>query len=247
MGFGYLLIGYLITFVIYLTFDALGFGGLGLLLGYGVMLMGLTRLNPFQRAFSYARWSLIPLICVAVYQSVVAVCEMLLIDLPIHGAAVEQVLSWGTFLLQIFFNLSLLYGIRALARDVELPRINTMAVRNSILVGAYALLYVLGQIPSLTSYLVVPVVLTQIVWVACNLFLILTCAKDICPEGEEEIAPKRYRWEWLNKIGDTYERNRQRSIDQTTREVEDALRRRKEKREEKKITHSKKGNRKKKK
>ena len=44
MGFGYLLLGYLVTFVLYLTVQGLGFGGIALLLGYGVMLLGLSEL-----------------------------------------------------------------------------------------------------------------------------------------------------------------------------------------------------------
>lgn len=73
--------------------------------------------------------------------------------------------------------------------------------------------------------------IVQLVWIFCNLFLIVTCAKDICPAGDEEVAPKRYRFEWLNRIGDAYERNRQRSIERTTKEAEEALRRRQEKRQ----------------
>jgi hypothetical protein len=240
MGFGYLLIGYLVTFVIYLTLQALGLGGLGLLVGYGIMLLGLCQLHRFQNAFAYAKWSLIPLLVLALYESVVSLTELFLLELPFPTQTVDAVAEWATFLLIIFFNMTLLYGIRALAIEVELPRINTMAVRNSLVVGAYGVLYVVGQIPGTEQYLVVPLVILQIVWVALNLFLFLTCAKDICPEGEEEILPKRYRWELLNKIGDAYERNRQRSIEQTTREAEEALRRRQEKRNQKKITHHKK-------
>lgn len=240
MGFGYLLIGYLVTFVIYLTLQALGLGGLGLLVGYGIMLLGLFQLHRFQDEFVYAKWTLIPLLVLAVYESVISLAELFLLELPFSTQSVAAITDWITFLLIMFFNLTLLYGIRALAKAVELPRINTMAVRNSVFVGAYGVLYVLGQTTPLGQYLVVPLVLLQIVWVAFNLFLFLTCAKDICPEGEEEIAPKRYRWELLNKIGDMYERNRQRSIEQTTREAEEVLRRRREKRNQKKITHHKK-------
>ncbi|MBQ9131950.1 MAG: hypothetical protein IJX62_05725 [Clostridia bacterium] len=233
MGFGYLLIGYLVTFVLHVTTQALGLGPLGLLVGYGVMYMGLSKLNPFQRAFSIARWTLIPLTCVSLCHLAVAFADVFLLDLPFR-APILLAVEWSNFALLIFFNMSMLYGIRMIARDVELPRIATAAVRNTLFVGAYAILYLLGQSPALEPYLVLPAVLTQIVWVACNLFLILTCAKDICPEGEEEITPKRYRWEFLNKIGDAYERTRQRSIDRTTREAEEAIRRRNERLAQKK-------------
>ena len=246
MGFGYLLIGYLITFVLHVTVQALGLGPLGLLVGYGVMFMGLSKLNPFQRAFAVSRWTLIPLACVSLLHLAVAFADVFLFDLPFR-VPIMLAVEWSNFALLIFFNVTLLYGIRMIARDVELPRIATAAVRNSLFVGAYAILYLLGQIPTLEAYLVVPAVLTQIVWVFCNLFLILTCAKDICAEGEEEIQPKRYRWELLNKIGDAYEKNRQRSIDRTTREAEEAIRRRNERLAQKKHTSAQKHKHKKKK
>ena len=246
MGFGYLFIGYLVTFILHVTVQELGLGPLGLLVGYGAMMAGLSKLNPFQRAFSIARWTLVPLICVSLFHLAVAFADVFLWDLPFR-AVITLAVEWSNFALLIFFNFALLYGIRMIARDVELPRIATAAVRNSIFVGAYAVLYLLGQLPAWEPYLVIPVVMIQLVWVFCNLFLILTCAKDICPEGEEEIQPKRYRWEFLNKVGDAYERNRQRSIDRTTREAEEALRRRNEQRAKNNATGAKKHKHKKKK
>ena len=54
MGFGYLFVGYLITFVLYLTVQAFGVGGLALLIGYGTMMLGLWELTRYQKAFAWA-------------------------------------------------------------------------------------------------------------------------------------------------------------------------------------------------
>ena len=54
MGFGYLLLGYLISFLIYLTVQALGVGSLALLAGYLLMLYGLATLCKYHNAASGA-------------------------------------------------------------------------------------------------------------------------------------------------------------------------------------------------
>lgn len=235
MGFGYLFLGYLVTFVLYLTIQALGFGGFGLLIGYGLMLCGARCLYRYQRAFAYAKWALIPLLVTAVYESARNLAELFLWNTSLFDGVWRTVYSWAVFLLLLFFNLAMLYGIRSLARDVGLPRIVSAAIRNSIFVVLYGVLYLVGNFPVFTTeqvraYLGLPMVLTQMVFVFCNLFLILTCAKDICPEGEEDQAPKRYRWEWLNRVGDTYERTRKRTEERTKEDLEAVLRKQKEKR-----------------
>ena len=165
-----------------------------------------------------------------------------MLHLPIVTPTITYVTEWITFLLMVFFNVALLYGIRMLAREVGLVHIAVKAVRNSVFVGLYAVLMLIAKLPILPegarSYLTLPIVMLDVVWVVLNLLLLVSCAKNICPAGDEEQQPKRSRFEWINRIGDTYERNRQRAIDSTTQEAEEVLRRRQEKRNQK--NHSKK-------
>lgn len=242
MGFGYLFIGYLITFVLYITVNSLGFGGVALLLGYGVMFYALNTLTLYHRAFTYAKWVQLPLAVTALYSLIASLSELFLLHLPIVTPTITYVTEWITFLLMVFFNVALLYGIRMLAREVGLVHIAVKAVRNSVFVGLYAVLMLIAKLPILPegarSYLTLPIVMLDVVWVVLNLLLLVSCAKNICPAGDEEQQPKRSRFEWINRIGDTYERNRQRAIDSTTQEAEEVLRRRQEKRNQK--NHSKK-------
>ena len=244
MGFGYLLIGYLITFVLYITVNSLGFGGVALLLGYGVMFYALTQLTLYHRAFIYAKWVQLPLAVTALYALAESLSQSLLIPIPLVTPLMSAAFEWITFLLMVFFNLALLYGIRMLAREVGLLHIVVKAVRNSFFVGLYAILMLIARLPALPeelrAYLTLPVVILDMVWVVLNLLLILSCAKNICPAGDEEQPPKRSRIEWINRIGDTYEKNRQRAIDSTTREAEEVLRRRQEKRNQKNNSKKKK-------
>ena len=239
MGFGYLLIGYLITFVLHITVSGLGFGGASLLAGCGLMLMGLCELNRYHKSFWYAKCLLFPLLAVSLFEIANALDELFLWNLPLFGAAADGAITWITFLLLILFNLSMLMGIRMLSQELGIMHMATAAIRNSIFVGLYAVLYLIANMPldmiqSVSSYLVLPVVLTNIVWVFCNLVLLLSCNKNICRAGDEEQPAKPSRIGIVNRMNEAYERNRQKAIDNTTREAEEVLRRRKEKREQKK-------------
>lgn len=244
MGFGYLLIGYLITFVIHMTLESLGLGGLALLVGYGTMLLGLVQLNRFHRAFAYAKWILIPLLITALYDCIRVLAEQMLLELSFVNADVVSVVGWISFVLIIVFHFALFHAIRALAEEVELPLIRIKAMRSMVLIILYACVYLLAELPllgeSVRAYLLYPILLLQLAWIVCNLLLFLNCAKDICPEGEEDLQPKRYRWNLLNRIGDAYESNRQRAEDRVRKEAEDRMAQKRAEREKKKITHRKK-------
>ncbi len=235
MGFGYLLIGYLVTFVLYLTLAQLELGALALIVGYLLMLIGLYELLQYEGSFSLCFFSVIPLIVTALYDLLCMMSTAFAWFLPICGSAVVNVFDWVTFLCMIFFHGAMLSAIRKLAMDVELRHIATKAVRNFVFVGLYAVIYLVAAMPvskSILPYLNVALMLTQVVFVICNLLLLLSCTKNICPSGEEEGAPqKRYRWELLNKIGDAFERTQQKNRDYAKDAAERRMTAKKEKRE----------------
>ena len=239
MGFGSLFLGYLTAFVLSITVGKLGFGGLALLLGYALMLYGLMELNRYQRAFAIAKWLTLPLMLTALYDLLCALDELFLWQLPIAGGVFETVMQWSVLFLVIVFHLAFLHGIRMLAVEVGLLHIATKAIRNMLLVGLYALIYTAGSIPTVQAsaaypYLTFAVNLLNLVYVICNLLLLISCNKNICPEGDEDQPARPSRFAWVNKMSDAYERNRQKSIQNTTEQVEGYLRRRNERKKRKK-------------
>lgn len=241
MGFGYLFIGYLVTFVLSLPVAKLGFGGLALLVGYAVMYYALWLLSHYNRSFLWAKYTLIPLLVTAVYEFTKNFDELLLWQSPVFSGVTATVMEWLTFALILFFNLSLLYGIRMLSYAVGLGHMSVAAVRNACFVVLYSVLLCVTKLPvseTVKVYLSLPVVLLDIVWIFCNHLLILSCAKNICPAGDEDQPAKPYRFAFLNRIGEAYERNREKSIRQTTEQVEDYLRRKKAKSDGKKNRNS---------
>ena len=236
MGFGYLLIGYLCTFVLYLTVAELGIGGAALLLGYGLMMYGLSTLTLYNRAFVWAKWLCVPLFVTALYDLLASLSELFLWGLAFVNGRMNAIYEWCTFALIIIFNFAMLYAIRAIATDVELPHVATKAIRNMIFVALYAVLNTVAKLPfvkGIENYLALPVVLMNFVWIICNLLLLISCNKNICRAGDEDQPAKPSRFKLLNRLNETYERNRQRAIDNTTREAEEVLRRRQEARQSK--------------
>lgn len=248
MGFGYLLIGYLVTFVLYLTVETLGFGWLALLLGYVLMALGLRELCRFCRAFGWSLWLLVPMLVPTLYDALVSLRAWFAWNLPVVTPTVSAVMEWVFFFLMITFNVAMLYGIRVIAARVELPSTVAAAVRNSLFVGAYAVVYVVSRLPfawmaAATPYLGVVLVVFNLAWLFCNLGLLLSCNKNICRADDVEQTPKESRMGWLNRLNAAYEKNHETLTNAGRENREAALERQRERRtarEKKKIHHKKK-------
>ncbi len=239
MGFGYLFLGYLFTFVLYMTLNAIQLGAVAHLIGYGLMLYALRELNRYQTAFAWAKWLQIPLLVTAFYSLVASLSERFAWGLPFVNAVTNTVYEWGSFLLIMLFHLALLYAIRMLAGEVGLVHIATKAIRNMILILLYAVVWIFARLPiswvqANERYFALSLLLMSLVWTVCNLLLFLSCAKNICPAGDEDQPARPSRFAWINRLQEAYGRTRQKSIENTTEQVEAYLRHRKEKKERKK-------------
>ncbi len=239
MGFGYLLLGYLIAYVISLAVGGFGFGGIAILLGCGLMFMGLSELRRYQNAFLYALWMLLPVSVCALYSTVGALDELFLWQLPIFNETVEKAFEFSSFISSMLLQLAMLYAIRIIAADVGLGSMSTTAIRNMLIVEVYSVLMLVGnmglQLPKgVANTLALLAMLLNITLVVCNLLLLLACNKNICRKGDEEITPKRSKFNSINRMTDFFEKNRRETADSTRAYAEDALRRRQEKKNKKK-------------
>lgn len=208
MGFGYLLLGYLTAFLLYLTVQALGIGSLALLLGYLLMLYGLLSLCRYNNSFAISKWMLLPLLLWTLYLMLCDVSALFVLPIPFVTGIYRRVADWIFFGLDVVFQFALLYGIRSIADGVGLKKYSVAAARNTILVGIYAILYIsqnLSMPDSVKWYVVLFTNVFNLLWLLLNLLLLLGCTKSICREGDEEIAPKRSRFAWVNRMGDAYE------------------------------------------
>ena len=68
MGFGYLLLGYIVTYVIYITASSVGIGSLALLVGSALMFWAFCSLRNFNTAFDAAKWLTIPIFVLGLFR-----------------------------------------------------------------------------------------------------------------------------------------------------------------------------------
>ncbi len=234
MGFGYLFLGYLTTFLLKMLASALGVGSLALLIGYFLMWTGLRTLRLYCRSFSFAEWVLYPMMATGLFGLIRDLSTLFLWNVAwLDGVA--SVMIWVDFVLIMIYHAALLSAIREIGTQVELKRIPAAAIRNSVIVFLYAVVYMLYFIPGLfpeaaRSYLTLSMTLLNIAWIICNLLLLLNCTKDIVAQGQEDPEPKHYKWEFLNRMGDQFEENMKKAADSNREAIEEHLRKKRERR-----------------
>ncbi len=208
MGFGYLLLGYLVTYVISITAGSLGVGSLALLAGAVLMFFGLHGLCRFNTSFQPAKW-----LTLAVFA--VGLCRLwqdffsawFAVDATLENTLATAFL-WINFVVTLLFHMALLYAIRVLAMEVDLKKIASHAMYNTLAVGIWGALFLLCNMPALGQdllpYLGFSVTLFNLIYLISNIALLLRCAKNICAEGDEEVVSKPSRFAWVNRLRDSY-------------------------------------------
>ena len=156
--------------------------------------------------------------------------------LPFVTPEVTAVVDWVNFAVVLFLHFSVYYAIACLAGEVDLPK----TVRGAVFVGSigvlYAVLYVISRLPALgtaAARFSIPLTVYLLFWRICDICLLISCCKNICPEGDEEVAPRKYRWEFLNRTGARFSENFRRAADSARKAREETLRRRQNRRKRK--------------
>lgn len=208
MGFGYLLLGYLITYLISITAGAVGIGSVALLAGSALMFWGLHNLCRFNTSFLPAKWLTLPLFVLGLCRLWQDVAKAWFVWDGQVADVMTTVVTWTSFATTLLFHFAMLYAIRVLALEVELKKLASHAMYNTLAVGIWGALFLLCNMPSIGEsvlpYLGFSMSLFNFVYMISNIVLLLRCAKNICAEGDEEVAPKPSRFAWINRLGDSY-------------------------------------------
>ena len=232
--------GYLTAFLLEITANIkpLGAGPIAVLVGCILMLIGVLKLSDFEKSF---RLSVVPL-GLLLFTNVFHDVEMI-------GAwagktpewmsdGVIAAFGWIDFAAILLLHILLLPAIARLAMSVELPATATAATRNLILVGIWGVLYLCASLIPFPETVKKGVLLAQVLCnfavMLLNLWLFLSCMKNIAAEEDADQPPHRYRWDLLNRIGDRFTGEHERAAEKKRQEIQEFLRRRKEKKEERK-------------
>ena len=208
MGFGNLLLGYLVTYVLSITAGAVGVGSLALMFGAALMFWGIRSLCSFNTSFIPAKWLTVGVFALGVLRLWQDFISAWFPTNEAADAVLATVLTWASFVITLLFHFAVLYAIRVLALEVGLNKLSSHAMYNTFGVGIWGALFLFCNMPAigedLLPYLSLSMGLFNLVYLISDIVLLLRCAKNICAEGDEEVAPKPSRFAWINRLSESY-------------------------------------------
>ena len=142
MGFGLLLIGYLITYIMALN----PFGAAFRVLGYILIAYAGYKLSAYEGKFRLTCVTSSVLALLSVFDTAQLVCEKLLIQSVFTGIFV-QVMFYIEALFVFALQIVLLLAVRKIAKDTEVYNIQLNAGRNIFFVGLYFAFSAVMELP----------------------------------------------------------------------------------------------------
>ena len=232
MGFGLLLIGYFFAYTVTVGLGSYLFAGM--LIGGFVMFLGLSELRKYSPAFIYAIIANIALLLLSFCETISWMEPMLGFSIGFSNTNVQTVFDWIKLVVDLAFNIAMLYGIADISRRVDFQETRTKAYRNMVFVGVYNAVQLLMILPigifeSDKSFFMTLLMFLQLIYTVVNLVLIFRCYAMICPEGEEDMHRKPSRFEFINKIRAKQDEREQQAIESTKAYFEEKLKKKQQK------------------
>lgn len=196
MGFGYLLIGYIFTFLFSLS-NVYFFADI---IGTILMMIGLSKLSWHGKNFLRAM-QVDVLLLVLCFARACLMMFRIISGEGILATIMTVAIAAVGFVLQFF----LFAGIHYLAMDVELVKESINAKRGILLVFTYYILHIVVLLlgPSLGNKVgniaALCVVLYGLVTLIFNTVLIHSCYCRICLKGQEHGERTQSKYEWINR------------------------------------------------
>lgn len=207
MGFGLLLIGYIFAFT-----ATVGLGNYlfaGMLLGGIIMFIGLLELKKYSPVFIYA-------LVLDIFLVIFSIFNFVLFFFP--NSFLNTMSDWIEIVIELLFNITMLYGIVDISRRVDYSETKGKAYRNMIFVGlcnAYQLFMFMPikAIEEDKSFFMTLLVILRLIYSILNVFLIFKCYAMICPQGQEDMPRKPSKIGFINKFYEKLDEREQNSYE----------------------------------
>lgn len=228
MGFGFLFVGYL------LTFNFVGYNAYSDVFATALMLLGLSTLSAYGKYFRRAFFTGLPLL--AIHIATFALAILGLLDLVTPSASLSLWLSVMGLLLRGLFICFTLKGVADISLETDIPVLRLRALRNLILYLPFVVLGMLletNTFASLTSFLRVLLMFYMLYGLLVTFLNAKTFYEAyiwICLEGEESMERKSSRFGFINRLNALSDRMEERTL---SRRAEDKQRREENKRKRK--------------
>ena len=190
MGFGLLMMGYFLAFLVSNFHAGFAFAG-----GY-LMVLGLLKLKDYNSSFTKAIYPLGAFMVLALKDSIL---DLLSVFSATPQLFEEQAVRIAFEYLDIasvaLFNLFLFFAISELASEVKDEKIRVSALRNMYFFAAYVILCAVRYLPipygdTVLRYFNLTLQLMQLFWIASAMILLFSCYRNIVDKNrlEEELA-----------------------------------------------------------
>ncbi len=227
MGFGLLLIGYILAFTAKIGLGPYHFAGMAF--GGFLSFLGLSELKKYSPVFVYSQIINVALILCSFFKTLLWANEGFGLALDFISENITISYQFVEFGVTLLFDLALLYGIADLARRVEHTEIKGKAFRNMIFVGLYYVYQIAMFSPIANDILMSFLPILHLIYSAINALLIFKCYAMICPEGDEDMPRKPSRFAFVNKMRAEREAREQKAIEETRQYYENRNKNKKKK------------------
>ena len=216
MGYGLVLIGYLLTFFTSLTL----YGWMTRLLGYLVMAYGFYKLKDYFPSYKLSLFSLLAIFLVGLGEAGCEIAKML----GVAADAVDPIKNiicytrdGMLYVFHIFFLVStcIAFGV------VGMNEKKVSAVTDICAVTVGYVFYILSVFKIIEANVALFV---QLIWSIMVTLLILSCYMRICPEGDEEMPRRESKIPFINKFAEALEKRENEAIERTKRDIEEKRR-----------------------
>lgn len=218
MGFGLLFLGYFtVAFMSWHTF-----GAVVQLFGYGLILWATLKLREYHGTFGLGAIGAALMLIVTAFSAVGEVSdflyENLIIASRLYSSAVWSVIGYVDTAAFFVFHALLLWGVRVIAREVGVMRLEANAIRNFVFFFLYELLTVSATLPiaffeNMVSYLMLFSIVLYFICSVLNLILFASCYAQICDESDVEMTRKPSRFAFVNRMRENAERREQKNFE----------------------------------
>ncbi len=209
MGFGLMFVGYFFAYLISLVL-------VPKILGYAIMVWATVKLSAFDLKFKKGLPVLGGLILVSAYSLVGDIFRYFSMDVTLFNGVVPNVIAVIEEVLVLVFHAFLMLAIANIAKETGLEKIRFSAMRNLLIIGiaevAYTVMIFLPKNESIQAVFL-GVIILRFIWIFCNLFLLASCYRMICEEGDESMPEKEINVPVIKQMESTLRRRDKNAFD----------------------------------
>lgn len=190
MGFGFLLLGYFMAFLMSNLHAGFGFAG-----GY-LMILGVWKLKDYKSKFRYSVYPIGAFMLLALFKIIPDLLWIMGESTAFFELATVKMIVMSLELLTVaLVNITVFLSISELANDVGLEKLRVSALRNIYFFLAYGVLCAVRYLPipysaDVLKYFNLAIQLMQLFWIIVSLITLISCFRSIADKDklDEEIA-----------------------------------------------------------